>query len=555
MTKILSTVTTAILVYIVFFGVLDTQAFRVNQTFLVDVKVHQNGKNTLLEYTIFQYFAEDSRGIFMSLPKLQDNVWTKYTVSNVNRAYLEAKCNIDIFTYLQTIDSVLVPCLRSQNLDFRPEPWDQIIEWDQMRFRIGQDDVILPQGFHVYRFTIQAEAENESRFRQTILHDWGDPVHAMRVTDTDQNTICENGSNTPCYLSDTIKRAEIELNPESEKASLWQGRFYQFRIFGVIIITIITVFFGLWSWLARDPEPVMPHNSPRFEPPKLFPWQADYLLHEGRTTLKNTLLGYLLWLNHTRYITITPPNEKVSTRYTKKTDPTVIIDKELPNTNQTGLPDIFNATVQKIARQGFKKGVLASKINPSEHTSRMNKSIGNSLGRIYKQRSMQGPAGMTFIIAVIGHLTLLFGSDFVQDTWLIGDSIVLLAVFAYIMALPNWYLLFYYWGKLTTQGIQLRDQSHQYRYYIDQAEKLKLDFANNPNTNLQHYLDTLPYAANFGLLAQFKKFIAHKIPYNLEAKGAFASYTLIRSTAFYSPPRSSSGGRSGGGFSGGGGSW
>jgi len=557
MTKILSVFTALILVAGLFFGGVNAQAFGENQTFLIDVEINQNETETVLEYTIFQYFIEESRGVFLSLPKLQDNVWTEYTVENVARAEVQNLCDADDFIQAshRRIQDELVPCLIDAQVEFEAEPWDAITEWNQLRFRVGKPDVILNQGLHAYRFTVQAESEDVSRFEQRILYDWDDELNTVQVTDADGNMLCKDGAVQSCRANGMV---EIEINPQAQEAPFWRGVFHQFWIFGVIIVAIVATFYGLWNWVARDPNQILSHTSPRFEPPELFPWQADYLVREGRTQLKDTLLGYLLWLNHTKCTSITPAGVERNGKHNKKAEPTLTINQALPGENETGLPDIFNTTIQKIAKKGFKQGILDSKINPGQHTEKMNNSIATSLKSIYTQGSVHSPVGMTAGVAFIAAFVSVFAFGFARNVLLVGDSIFAIIIFAEIITIPGWYLLFYYWGKLNRNGIKKRDQSHQYRYYIDQAEKLKLDFANNPQTQLQYYLDALPYAANFGLLAQFKKFIANKIPQNIEADGAFASYALVRSATFYTPPNSSSGGFSGGssgGFSGGGGSW
>jgi uncharacterized membrane protein YgcG len=144
----------------------------------------------------------------------------------------------------------------------------------------------------------------------------------------------------------------------------------------------------------------------------------------------------------------------------------------------------------------------------------------------------------------------------IQNEFLVGDSYWFLLFFFYTIMTPVLYILGRNWGKLNQKGLELHKLGAGYRYYISKVESQKLDFSNNLDEGVQFYLKNVAYAAMFGVLPKFNKYMQGLIPNNLEIEGVNSVSNGLLSATFYTPPTSSDGGFLGdGGFSGGGGSW
>jgi len=536
---------------------LPVQAFGENKTNNIAIVANQADPQTLqLDYTVTQTFATESRGIYFSLPKNQNGVWTEYEVTSVKRSQ-----KFDKIDQKQPIQYNL-PCSQCTKLIdqqypllqpvFADEPYDIISEWNELRFRIGKPDRILDIGTYIYTFRVEVKASVAAKHNVVVLHDWTDPVDSVAVTDkVTKNSLCQTTyADGSCAFNNSLS---IQQNTHLNTPSWWSFLVNNYSIYFIILILILTFFFILWYFFARDAKAKLDHFSPAFEPPtNIFPWQAQFLIQEGQIDLKRTLLSYIMWLNEHKYIEIQPKKEK-------KDEPTILIKKDLPTKNTTFLPDIFNETVKKIAEEGFKQGILSSKISPATTTAEVQKSILQSVELYYTQKPIKSPILQVIIIAGIGFVLSAIGFGVLQDTFLVGSSILALIAFAELASLPCWYFLFYFWGKMNDNGILLRDQILQYKYYIQKAEQLKLDFSNTPDNGVQYYLQAVPFAAAFGLLATFGKFMQTVMPQQSEEISTTNSvFYAMQVSHFYVPPSSSSDGGgdfSSGGFSGGGGSW
>jgi uncharacterized membrane protein YgcG len=158
---------------------------------------------------------------------------------------------------------------------------------------------------------------------------------------------------------------------------------------------------------------------------------------------------------------------------------------------------------------------------------------------------------MAFVVVMIG--------GFLQEALMIGDTLIIMLGVLSVTTWPGIYLIMRDWGNLTREGVEKSRYCRRYKFYLEKAEKLKLDFSNNPKEGLQEYLVSVPFAAGFGILPTFQKYLEDFIPKEVSDQFQTVNNTnlLLASSAFYVPPSSSSGGGgfSSGGFSGGGGSW
>jgi len=537
------------------FLVYPVKAFGANSTAFIHISVSQKSSNIWqYEYQIAQNFAEKSRGIFLTLPKLQNGVWTEYEVQEVKKSKKSVECELIFVSKKSSLSDCLNKEMKEGN--FSKENFNRIAEVEEFRMRVGKANSFLENGLYLYKFTITAKTDSVAQFEQTLIQNWLDPLNEVLVYNKDnkdnQNIVCSGGEKSiskPCMVNGTLK---IKQNNNLEQLPIWQTIWKRYWIYALLTLLVIAIFVLAWRFWAKDPNVIYSHNSAKFEPPNnLLPWQAQYLIKDGRTDVKNTLISYILWLNHKKIINLQPSLRK-------NQSPTLSIKSNLPLESESFLPDIFNQTVSEIEKNGFKKGILASKINPGQHNATLNETIQNSLQTYFSQKPIHNPIIYVIIIIAFGAFVSAFGFGFLQEKFLIGSSILWLIAFTEIISIPGFYILFYYWGKLTKDGVELRDTAHQYKYYIQKAEQIKLDFSNNPSSEVQHYLNAVPYAASFGLLAGFNKFIKKMVPDNQEVDSAIGSYNAVRYASFYTPPSSSSGGSggfSGGGFSGGGGSW
>lgn len=535
-----------------------------NETELIRIVINQKTDTKLdLSYYVVENFSTESRGIFLALPKNQGGVWTDYKLKSVQRnvePITDFKYTTNISSYTLPVEnfnfnfeinneSNKIVLNNSGNkiespLNFKNEPYDELKELDQFRFRVGKSDKILPLGVFVYKLDLEIALKPDYNYNLTLLQDWTENVNKIEVVQNGEN-LCQT------KISCTGALTKIEMFAGKSKLPI-DG--ITFTILPYIFILIIISAVAVYSWylFAKDNMKGLILDRPEFEPPDLKPWEADYLIQEGGITIKDTLLSYILWLNTHKYISFKPDPK---TQDLKEKDRTLLITilKYLPDL----LPPIFNKTINQIAELGMKKGVLASKINEGSDGSTLNTSILKGLGKYYFQKPVYHGEVWVIVAAFILFFVGMFGFGILQSKFLIGKSYQSLAIFALLSSVIPAILVLKQWGKVNTEGAQLRAYCMRYKYYIQKVETLKLDFSNNPTEGVQYYLKAVAFAASFGLLAQFGKYFEKLVPNSNEiqtSNNLFYSYSAV---SFYVPPSSSGGssGGGGGGFSGGGGSW
>jgi uncharacterized membrane protein YgcG len=555
---------TAILFAAFNFSNVSVQAFGTNITDEIKVEIQTREDDYLLTYTITQTFNEESRGVFLSLPNNQDGVWVDYNLISVQKSNLIKEAN-NFFTFKDTSQTVVtesnldgpgvplqtaeLPSLEDNNqaeqsVTFEDETYNQIHEWNEFRVRVGNKDKILPRGQYIYKIQLEASRNKDYKHDFTLIYDWTDPVTNISVV-ADGRELC-TGVLT-CSASKTV----FELNPSKNEAPLYHRIFNNLWIYLITLPLISGLILILWYFFARDPSSGFKVDKPEFEPPKeLYPWQAQFLINEGSVSFKETFLSYILWLNNQKYIKITSNNHQKK----PKDKITIEILKTLP---KDVLP-IFNKAITKMPEKGIEKAIYDSKINQGQDGGKLHKHIYDSLKKYYIQKPLYSPTAITLILGFVVFFAGIFGFQFLQETFLVGNSWVPVLIISLIYSvIPTWWLL-RMWGKLSRKGYNLRAYCQRYKFYLEKAEKFKLDFSNNPKEGVQFYLKSVPFAASFLILPQFQKYMHSIMPNVSEIDSNTALRSTFYATRFYTPPSSSSGGSSGGGgggFSGGGGSW
>lgn len=488
----------------------------VNFTNKINIEVATSEKKMLISYYITETFNSASHGIFLALPLNQGGVKTDYSVKSV-----EFK--------------------KASQTQYQTESYQQIKETDQFRFRVGDPNTTIT-GQYDYKILVEASYDSGTSYTFSFVKDWLEYV--------DQISLKINGGKNEC-LSTGCSSAKIsfDFNPNSQtKGNYFLTNVQIYGLYGFIVILIYAVIYTIWFIFAKDPNTHLIFDKPEFEPPAdITPWQAQILISEGNFDFKNTFLSFLLWLNSQRYIEIVPP---------KDTDTMDIkILKPIP---RDLLPPVYTEAIEKMEEFGIEEGLKLSKLNQVQHGKEAFDMILESLRKYYVQKPFYKAWSISLVGFFVCIFLLLFAFDFIRDTFLIGESFRTLAVALIAVSFPGMLWLLAKWAKLNRQGAEIRAHCIRYRYYLEKAEKYKLDFSNNPTDGVQFYLKSVPFASAFGILPQFQKYINEILPNNPEIKTGNDFWLTMSVISFYTPPSTSSGGSfggGGGGFSGGGGSW
>jgi uncharacterized membrane protein YgcG len=505
----------------------------------ISVSIRDQGDSLEISYVFDQVFqGEANRGIYLALPKNQDGFWTNYELLGVQRS-----------TRFEPAQNQAEETLQRQRMTvFQDEPYDQIKEWSEFRVRVGHPNRILENGWYRYQITLKTNKSNANAHFFTFLRDWGDPIRRLSITYNGQN-FCSNDCPVDQF------QHQLTLNQDKPRLPAYQSMLNETGPYLIGLVIIYTLIFLLWYNLARDPSSGFVVNKPEFEPPNdLTPWQAQYLISEGKLSLKNTLFSYILWLNNNQYISLQTHKTAVEGKQSDQGKVQIKILKPLPNQS---LPPSFNIAVELIEKKGLQEGLLASKLNESSDEGPANNTVYDSLKRYYGLKPVYSSFGWAFLVTGGALLVVFLGFSFLRESVLLGNSWGLLFNLVIIFSFPGLWWLIRHWGKLTREGYELRAYALRYRYYLEKVEQYKLDFSNNPAEGVQYYLKSVPYAAAFGILPKFNKYFSELIPNQTDSQGINAFYAGWSAAHFYTPPTSDSSGfgGGGGGFNGGGRSW
>ncbi|NJK71550.1 MAG: DUF2207 domain-containing protein [Thermales bacterium] len=336
---------------------------------------------------------------------------------------------------------------------------------NQLRFRIGQKDIFLQPDTYIYNFTIAADINPNYKVEPILLSDWQDPTEQITLNN---DIICQDIAGCEGVI------VQKTFNPDQPLLNPFLVFFNYIRAYLLSLIAVSIISYLLWRIFSKDPSSRAAKDSTELEPPQdLLPWQSHFILSEGKVDLQKTLISYLLWLNHQKYITITPKENP-----TKKDTIDIKIVQDLP---QDILPSIFNKAVESMASDGVSKGLKASKINPGQHSGKLHKHIYKSIQDKYSKKPLHEVITIWILISfflVIGVILILNG---LQEPLLIGDSWVIFGVVSSLFFLPYLLWILQKWGNLNRSGIADKDYVKGYHHYLDYVIKEKLDFSNNPN--------------------------------------------------------------------------
>ncbi len=528
----------------------EVYSFGNNFTNNIKIEVEEQDDSLILEYQITQTFFSSSRGIFLSVPKDQNGIFTNYEVLEIKRTINPSDEFLNYTIDFENLDSYLI-----QN-----DKYEEIREWDQFRFRIGDENTYLQNGTYIYYIKLKANKDSNYAYDFVLLRDWVDPVRGDISVIYDGEDICEN-------VSCTQSLTKISLNEGKPEASGFDYYLKRYWLFGVFVLIVYSFLYLIYNKFTVDPKTDSKIDKPEFEPPKdLYPWEAEFFIKKGNLDIKNVLLSYLLWLSYKDYISIEPKEESKIKKKSgflglgfgsgKEEKMEIKIQKDLPDV----LPSIYNKAVEKISEQGFEKGLKSSKLSPNTHTQTTNDFVYNKLKKLYTQRPMPYPLMFSLLAVFFMAFGVVMLSGFLQEALMIGDTLIIMLAILTVTTWPGIYLIMRDWGNLTRKGVEKSKYCKRYKFYLEKAEKLKLDFSNNPKEGVQEYLASVPFAAGFGILPKFQEYLEDFIPKEVSNQFQTINNTnlLLASSAFYVPPSSSSGGGGGfssGGFSGGGGSW
>ena len=563
-----------------------------NVTDRVDINITKTSQDSFtIEYNFLQDFQISSHGIFLSLPSENSGAWIDYTVKEITRKG-------DTSPAIK--NTAVIVNNNIKDLKFAPEKYQQFKEINEFRVRVG-DPHITMTGKQEYKIVLEARGLANSKINLVLLRDWLDKIDNINVY-FEGNQLC--GTKIKC----TGELTQLTINPTFADPNLLQIGWSKVRILTPFILTFIVVAWVTrltWKKYCEDPFRSTSKDHPAFEPPKkILPWEAQYLATEGESSFRDTLLSYILFLNHHKIITIKPNPDyqekqvnslvdianlitnqsitrlvsaysvlssvnkntdeykaKIATEkleYLKNEKILITILQPLP----TGLlPDIFNTYIIKIADLGLTFGLMEAGVSPSTDGVILDVFLAKRLKTLYVVMPLKNRPVYCIFFAILYGIISLVVFNLLQGSILLGNSYTSFAWFLYLSVLLGAIFILSTWGKIATGASVAKEGSEGYKYYLSNVEKYKLNFSNNPDVGVQYYLNTVPFAAAFGILDNFSDYLKEVMPDNEHISSvstfstSYISSSVFNQSSSSSSGGSSGGGASGGGSSGGGGSW
>ncbi len=484
-----------------------------NNSPTIRIDISNEGNKTIINYDIDYIFTEDNvnrHGIFMALPKIQDGVNYDYTLKN---------------NVIKNGSS---------------EKYDIINEINSFRLRIGDKNVNLEPGQYNYRFSIVTNTVKDYNHKFKYLYDWRDSISNFEIR-RDGYSICDQNTCNSSEISEN-------LNQDKPKPNIGIAYLVVFQNYLWALLATLVTWYGVLKKKLTDPlQNKILSTLPHFTPPSdMTPWQVQSLINKGDIDPHDTLASYIFYLNNKGYITITPDKDNKTITLNKL--------KELPS--DLG-PEELNRIVELMITDGIENGLLNSKISQTTLDSKLDQHILESNINLYERKPILYPLAVVLIIGTILFILGMLFFDPFQNWLLVGKSVGVFIFFSFYLGLLILFMILKNYQKLNQSGFEKLQESVGYKYYLSYIESEKLDFDNNPEEGAKFYLNSLPYAAQFGILDKFNKFFRSKqfiTEYQADNTGLI--YGTVYSSTFYSPPSDGGGfGGGGGGFDGGGGSW
>jgi uncharacterized membrane protein YgcG len=460
------------------------------------------------------------------------------------------------------------------------------------RVRIGDPDIFLPRGQHVYE--IRYRVKNEVRYFDD--HDeiywnvtgsyWQFPIEEViaRIElpegaegaevlehtafvggfgETRSDYSYRQQGNTHIFETDgplaeregfsivlTIEKGVIDPPSASDQATIWWQLYGSLAVLIASLIGVFAFLYRSWVKVGRDP-PRLPVFA-RYEAPKGYsPAAVHHIYHRGFSG-HDALTAALVNLGIKGVVDI-DARDKTDTRLTPKGKPARrlpgeedLLERKLLSDGEVTLGGEYNKDFTS-AYQAFRKR------------------LSDKFGGDYFKWNL----GYTIAAVVLSAVAIIFAIVHAPE-WSLWLTILIVAI-----ALMNG-LFMYLMPAATPKGEKVRSEIEGFKLYLETAEKLQLNTArpgedSPPAMTKDRYEAFLPYAIALGVEKPWTKHFEKRLPkeaadYNpgWSAMGHGTSASLhsmtrsvtsnISSAVSNSMPQSSSSsGSGGGGFSGGGG--
>ncbi|MEM8773204.1 MAG: DUF2207 domain-containing protein [Pseudomonadota bacterium] len=482
--------------------------------------------------------------------------------------------------------------MREIKRDGEDEPYEKTTIDNAVRWRIGDADVLLDHGRHVYEITYLAENQirffdnRDELYWNAIGQYWAFPIDSATVNIVmpdgarafapvaytgafgEQGGAYSHEQNGSTHSFQTTSRLEAE-NGMSVSISMQKGlidppsasdlRKEWWAANGALLILIagaigITGFhFSAWRRVGVDPQkgPVFP----RYEPPEGYsPAGVHYIYYRSLNGHK-ALIASILNLAINNWITISDVNKKSTTLSRPE------------NTDDAG--EAFPAEkefLSNLLSQNSKKTIGGKPDTTfTKAYQRFQKTVGKRFGSDYFKWNFGYIAiAIALSVGAIGLAAATAISWSVYMTLGVGVLIIVNVLFAYLLPAP------------TIKGQEIRTAIEGFRLYLKTAEKLQLNAADTPSgappaMSRERYERFLPYAVALDVEKPWTKHFEKLVPeeaasyaphwsrvsgrhYNsLHGLNSALVSSLSSGVSSALPQSSGSSGSGGGGFSGGGG--
>jgi hypothetical protein len=532
--------------------------------FSVDIEVQKSGDIVVVE-TIAVASEGDQirRGIFRDLPRYYEKNGAKlpyrYEVGRVTR-------------------------------DGRKEPYAVEREDNAFRIRIGDADIFLERGAHVYE--VEYAVKNQVRYFDeydelywnATGNYWNFPIEkanarVMLPGGAGARSVAAytggQGETGGAYRYETSGGAHVFTttsplargegltvavgfekgvadppSPGDLRAEWWARNASALVLAGAL--ALMSLFYG-WSFIRVGRDPAKGPVFPRYEPPQGYSPAAVHQIYNRAFSGHDALIATILNLAVKDRVTIDAESKK-KTKLTLRDGN----DEALSPAERNFLASVFNRRRELTLGDGYD-----ASFTTAYHA--FQKEVGKRFGADY----FRWNAGYLIfgLLLTIGAIvaSIVLATQF--SLWLLGGCAALIAMFAAFA---------YFIPAPTERGQKIRTKIEGFRLYLKTAEKLHLD-AVTPGSKaplpmtVERYERFLPYAVALGVEEPWTRHFERLIPE--EAANYQPRWAHMRSGSYGSihglnkaliagmatgvasalPQSSSSSGSSGGGFSGGGG--
>jgi uncharacterized membrane protein YgcG len=476
--------------------------------------------------------------------------------------------------------------------DGEDEPYDTDHEGNAFKIIIGDEDVLLDHGPHLYE--IRYRVRNQVRYFET--HDevywnatgnyWAFPImdaravivlpSGARVTQHAAYTGAPGATGSNFLYSRDGDRQQFEatkplgagegltvavgfekglIDPPSaadQGAQLWQ-RYGAIGILGVSLLGLFYFLYRSWDRVGRDPTkgPIFP----RYEAPRGYSPAATHYIYYRAMSGNRALIATLMNLAVKGRFAI-DASEKKETHLTRASAP--------PEAADIAAEDL---ALERSIFGGGNSKTLGGKYDSGFTTAYT--TFQSALDRKYGSPYFRWNIAYILIALALSIITVVVAATQIVN-WMIWHTLAIVAlallniIFMYLLPAP------------TTKGQEVRTEIEGFRLYMETAEKLQLNAAEPgkeaaPLMTKERYERFLPYAVALGVEQPWTKHFERLLPQEAESYNPTWSHgnlTGSRALAGVSsalvanmssgvssamPQSSSSSGSGGGGSSGGGG--